>query len=500
MAFILRRPPEFEPKHAAFPYQLDAIRAVKDLPYAAIFHEQGLGKTKIAIDLALIWLQTDVVDTTFIVTKKSLVENWRNEVATHCHITPHVLSGDRRRNSASLNSPVLLYITNYEVIASNTAIIKLFLQTCRVACFLDESQKIKNPEAALTRTFHEISDAFERRIIMTGTPVANRPFDIWAQLKFLDGGATLGYTFEAFKRETDLPDQTTDTADYSRRLDKIHKRLARFTVRETKETAGIHLPEKTITVHRVELPAWQLVKYAAYRDELAYEYQLDGVTETDNVENILKRLLRLVQCASNPALIDDHYDREPGKYALLLEMCQELTIDSKLIVWTGFVDNVDWLADKLAEFDTVRIHGNLPIHERNRAVESFSRTGSKILVATPGAAKEGLTLTTANHAIFYDRSFSLDDYLQAQDRIHRISQTRECYVHNLIANDTVDEWVDVLLTAKYRAAQLAQGDIDAGVFQDSFRADVSDVLRAVLFPDSSRPQHNVQKQPEATDL
>ena len=56
MAFVLRRQPELSPKQAAYPYQLDAIRAVKDLPYAAIFHEQGLGKTKIAIDLALLWL------------------------------------------------------------------------------------------------------------------------------------------------------------------------------------------------------------------------------------------------------------------------------------------------------------------------------------------------------------------------------------------------------------------------------------------------------------
>ena len=499
MAFILRRPPEFEPKHAAFAYQLDAIRAVKDLPYAAIFHEQGLGKTKIAIDLALIWLQTDVVDTVFIVTKKSLVENWRNEIAAHCHITPHVLSGDRRQNSASLNSPVLLYITNYEVIAANTTIVKLFLQTCRVACILDESQKIKNPEAALTQTFHQIATAFERRVIMTGTPVANRPYDVWAQIRFLDGGEALGHTFEAFKHETDLPTQGTDTAEYSRQLDRVHERLARFTVRETKETAGIRLPDKTISVHHVDLPAWQLAQYAAYRDELAYEYEVEGVAQTDNVENILKRLLRLVQCASNPALIDERYDREPGKYALLLDMCRELTINSKLIVWTGFVDNVDWLADKLSEFDTVRIHGSLPIHERTRAVESFTRAGARILVATPGAAKEGLTLTTANHAIFYDRSFSLDDYLQAQDRIHRISQTRDCYIHNLIAIDTVDEWVDVLLTAKYRAAQLAQGDINAVTFQDSFRVDVSDVLRAVLFPNARKPEPGAPVQPKVKD-
>ena len=75
MAFVLRNAPNLAAKHAAYPYQLDAIRAVQDLPYAAIFHEQGLGKTKIAIDLALLWLKGDVVETAIVVTKKSLVEN-----------------------------------------------------------------------------------------------------------------------------------------------------------------------------------------------------------------------------------------------------------------------------------------------------------------------------------------------------------------------------------------------------------------------------------------
>ena len=212
MAFILRRPPELSPKQAAYPYQLDAIHAVKDLPYAAIFHEQGLGKTKIAIDISLLWLQSDAVDTVFIITKKSLVENWHKEVTRHCHITPHVLSGNRVQNSASLNSPVLVYITNYESVAANDATIRLFLKTCRVGCILDESQKIKNPDTALTRTFHSISASFKRRIIMTGTPSANRPYDIWAQVKFLDDGKSLGSSFETFKHEMDLPTRSSDSS------------------------------------------------------------------------------------------------------------------------------------------------------------------------------------------------------------------------------------------------------------------------------------------------
>ena len=498
MAFVLRRQPEFSPKHAAYPYQLDAIRAVKDLPYAAIFHEQGLGKTKIAIDLALSWLQNDTVDTVFVVTKKSLVQNWCREVAGHCHITPHVLSSNRRQNSASLNSPVLLYVTNYEVISANSQIIRLFLQTCRVGCILDESHKIKNPEAALTRTFFDLADSFDRRVIMTGTPAANRPYDIWSQIRFLDGGDALGGTFEAFRHEMDLPGRTDDATAYGARLATIHRRLAAFAVRETKDTAGIHLPEKTITAHEVHLPGWQMAKYSAYRDELAYEYDIDGVPEVDDVESVLKRLLRLVQCASNPALIDGRYEHEPGKYGILLDMCREFTVDSKVIIWTGFVDNVDWLATRLAEFQPVRIHGGLPIDQRNKAVDAFTSASNLVLIATPGAAKEGLTLTSANHAIFFDRGFSLDDYLQAQDRIHRISQTRECFIHNLIAHDTIDEWVDVLLNAKYRAAQLAQGDIGATEFGDTFRTDIAEVLQGVLFPSrQNRPDPHRHPEREA---
>jgi len=501
MAFKLRNPPKFVPKFDAFPYQVDALMSVKELQYAAIFHEQGLGKTKIAIDLSLTWLLNDTVDTVFIITKKSLVQNWCNEVNAHSHITPHVLSGNRHQNSISLNSPVLLYITNYEVIVSNTSIIKLFLQTCRVGCILDESQKIKNPKATLTRTFHDFSDLFKRRVIMTGTPAANRPYDIWAQIKFLDGGKSLGYSYDTFKYDMDLPAQqfynNTDKentisnsprsgikVEYGKRLSNIHDLIKNFTVRETKETAGISLPKKKIITHSVELPSWQMAKYLAYRNELSYQFQLDGALETDNAESILKRLLRLVQCASNPALIDGQFEHIPGKFEKLQELCSRLTPTSNLIVWTGFISNVEWMADQLAEYNAVYLHGNLSINERNLAIEIFTQSKSRILIATPGAAKEGLTLTTANHAIFYDRGFSLDDYTQAQDRIHRISQSRDCYVHNLIARNTIDEWVDVLLMAKYRAAQLAQGDINVAEFSNTFRADVSDILESILFSDN----------------
>ena len=147
--------------------------------------------------------------------------------------------------------------------------------------------------------------------------------------------------------------------------------------------------------------------------------------------------------------------------------------------------NADWLAKELAEFGTVRVHGELDMNSRNSEISNFkTQDDIKVLVATPGAAKEGLTLTVANHAIFYDRTVGLDDYLQAQDRIHRISQTRECFVWNLVCEGTVDVWVDSLLQAKRLAAQLLQSDITQEQYEEkadySFGHTVAEILNAPM--------------------
>ena len=176
----------------------------------------------------------------------------------------------------------------------------------------------------------------------------------------------------------DLPARHSAAVDYGTRLSTIYQRIAQFTVRETKTPRASTCPRKPSlpTMWTCPLGRWRNTPPTATNS--AYEYDTDGVVEIDNVDSILKRLLRLVQCASNPALIDGRYEHDPAKFPLLLDMCREFTAGSKLIIWTGFIDNVNWLAAKLVEFDPVCIHGSLPMHQRNQAVQSFTNSSNLV--------------------------------------------------------------------------------------------------------------------------
>ena len=482
----LKREPDLTLKHQAFTYQLEAVNAVKDREYAAIFHEQGLGKTKVAIDLIVYWLSHRLLDTALIVVKKGLVDNWQRELASHSQLSPRVLTNNRTSNFYAFNSPARVMLAHYEAIRSEEERMHLFLRTRSVGAILDESTKIKNPDAGLTKVFLHLAPLFVRRVIMSGTPISNRPQDIWSQIKFLDNGISLGEDFDDFKRSVNLTNDLSDREDQQRtletRLHRISKSISGFTVRETKARAEIELPDKVVHSVVTEWEPRQEDLYRQVRESLRVIIFQDGQLVADESDVVLKRLLRLVQVTSNPNLIDGSYQFEPGKLEPLLELVASIAkADEKCIVWTSFVDNVAWLTRVLRAHNPQSVHGMLNSAARSSAIQRFqSDPSAEVLIATPGSAKEGLTLTVANHVIFYDRLFSLDDYLQAQDRIHRISQSRICHVHNLIMRDSIDEWIEALLHSKRTAAQLAQGDIDMQCYRSDMSYDFGDLIRVIL--------------------
>ena len=483
---ILRKEPSYSTKLEAFPYQEEAVRSIRELEYAAIFHEQGLGKTKIAIDLALYWLEKKELDTVIFVVKKGLIQNWFREFKSHAHIKPKVLTQNRNDNFFVFNSPVKVIITNFEIIRSEEPRIKLFLKTRNVGAILDESAKIKNPDSALSKTFIELSPGFKKRVILTGTPIANRPYDIWSQIFFLDQGKSLGTEFNDFKSSFDLTNKLYK--DESKRdefedcLSNLFIKIAPFTVRETKRSGILELPKKVYERIETDWESYQFELYKQIKEEERALVIRNGLPSEDISEEILKRLLRLLQVASNPKLVDSNYSQRPGKFEYLSELiAQIISQGEKVIVWTSFTANVDWLKSEFLKYNACKVHGKITIENRNKAINRFLEDeSSKILIATPGAAKEGLTLTVANHVIFYDRSFSLDDYLQAQDRIHRISQKKECYIYNLIMKDSIDEWIDKLLQAKELSAQLGQGDISIDYYKSKISYSFGHIIKSIL--------------------
>ena len=275
-----------------------------------------------------------------------------------------------------------------------------------------------------------------------------------------------------------------NTARFEQRLKDTYNRIRAFTIRETKASAEIQLPEKTIRNTEARLKPKQKKLYQDYRDELAAEILREGIETWDHAEDILKRLLRLVQVASNPKLVDQAYDEPPGKFEVLDTIMERKSpVDPKTLIWTSFRENVGTIASRYPYTQPAIVHGGLSIEERNTHLKRFIEDQEcRLLIATPGAAKEGLTLTVANHAVFLDRSFSLDDYLQAQDRIHRISQTSDCLIENIVAKDTIDEWIGELLSAKELAANLVQGDITQSEYRKQATYNFNDLLQKILNP------------------
>ena len=481
-----RKAPILNLKKNAYPFQQEAFEQIKDHEYFAIFHEQGLGKTKIAIDLTYYWLSNELVDSVLVVTKKSLIQNWQDELIIHGNLHPIILGVDKAESLENMFVPGFIYLTHFESVRNNFEAFKGFFKFREVAIILDESTQIKNPSSKTAKAFHEIANYSKKRIIMTGTPISNRPYDIWSQIYFLDFGERLGKSFKDFKEDYDLDNRLSKSYSgqiiFKNALNALKELISDCSVRETKQTAGIELPGKRYIVEYADFEPQQFILYSKLQKVLYATVMKEDKLVEENVEVILKRLIRLVQVASNPLLIDDSYSATACKINVLKKIINKATSEnSKIIIWTNFIENVEWLIKNIDIDRCIGIHGGIDTKIRNKLISSFrNNSGKDILVTTPGVAREGLTLVEANYSIFFDRNFSLENYLQAQDRIYRISQKKECFIYKIIVKNSIDEWVDALLAAKEIAARYAQGDITKDEYEKEMSFDFADLLADVL--------------------
>lgn len=452
---MIKAEQNYESKTNALPHQVEAINFIYEHKEIALFDEQGLGKTKIVIE-ALCWsMRRGEIEGVLVVAPMSLLYNWEQEVVKHSFLIPIVLRGSKREKRYKFMTGANFYITNYEAVIAELQRIKRFCKSRKVAVVLDESARIKDPSTKTAQALFQLIPFSMKRIIITGTPVANKPFDLWSQFYFLDEGKLLGSDFDGFKTRFNERNPY-----YKEHLQELKAVVTNHSIRRCKDEV-LELPEKKIINCYVKLSGKQLDLYNELREELRIEVMsLNGDIVIDEAENILKKLLRLTQIASNPILIDKGYIDTPVKFALLDNLLKEIVSKGeKAIVWTNFVENIMILKNRYSQYHPLVIYGDIPIKDRAEAVRKFQDSDKNmIMIANPAAAREGLTLTRANNAIYLDRNFNLVDYLQSQDRIHRISQTKECNIYKILAKNTIDEYIDRLVEVKQDFAGYIQGD------------------------------------------
>jgi SWI/SNF-related matrix-associated actin-dependent regulator 1 of chromatin subfamily A len=463
----------------ALPHQLEGIQFIREREAAALFDEQGLGKTKQLIDALSQEIAAGVIAAALVICPNGLKTTWAEEIEKHSSMRYAVFGAGRRARREAFGSlRAQIYVINYEAVAAELPSLKALLRFRPTALVLDESHRIKTPGARVTRAIFALRSESPKRVIATGTPVANKPEDLWAQLFFLDGGEAVGQTFAAFRS------RYTAKGGYTN-IDELRERVAGLSLRREKSST-LTLPEKTVVRVPVRIDGEQLRMYEVLRNELAvWVRTLTGEQVLEQAENILTRLVRLAQLASNPSLLDAGYAETPAKFQALDTLLHSYIGEqhSKVIVWTSFVGNIGALLSRYSTYRPVSIYGEMPNKERDRAIRAFKEDPRvQLLVANPAAAREGLTLTQSRVAIYLDRTFNLVDFLQSQDRIHRLSQSRPCDIVLLIAERTVDEFVDFSLAQKHRLARYTQRDTGE-ISPRDLELRKPDVLRALVNPE-----------------
>lgn len=451
----------FSTKTTPFRHQLEAVEFMKGHKNVPLFDEQGLGKSKVVIDTLCQDIKNNLINSALIVCKKFLLHTWKKEISKHSYLQTTILGGTKNQRGRSFMHSSHFYLINYESFIQELERIKMFLKLRRFAVVLDESQKIKNPISKITQSILEIGNLAVKKIIITGTPIANKPEDLWSQFYFLDNGRLLGSNSREFRNKFRIKLKGERTLrKYEPNLSLLKEKIDGVAIRRTKDI--LELPEKVYRDIFVEIRGRQKQMYEKLKRELLLEIaEIDGQYFIEKIDNYLVKLLRLTQIASNPAMLDENYTEIPAKFMILDGLIKNImNKQEKVIIWSSFRKNIRILRRRYEDYGALMLFGDIPIKDRDETVDKFtSNAENRVLVANPSAAKEGLTLTTANNAIYLDRTFNMDDYLQSQDRIHRISQKHKCNIIKLIAIGTIDEYIDDILEKKHAIARYTLGDV-----------------------------------------
>jgi SNF2 family DNA or RNA helicase len=179
--------------------------------------------------------------------------------------------------------------------------------------------------------------------------------------------------------------------------------------------------------------------------------------------NKLTEILKLQQVCNGFLKTDDGETKEftNAKLTELTNILDE--VDGKVIIWANFVHNIETiiktLQDKFGTISVVSIYGDVAVEARNSAVVNFQKNDKvRFFVGNPSTGGYGLNLTEASTVIYFSNSFNLEIRQQSEDRAHRIGQENKVTYIDLIAKDTIDEFVLKSLNQKLTLSAQTLGE------------------------------------------
>ncbi|MFY8004946.1 MAG: DEAD/DEAH box helicase, partial [Chitinophagaceae bacterium] len=317
----------------------------------------------------------------------------------------------------------------------------------------DESHYIKNPGSLASKAIVQLAAA--TRIALTGTPIMNNTFDLYAQLLFLLPG--MFGSREFFKKEyADPIDRERDEA----KMNALKKVTAPFIFRRTKEQVATDLPQKTETVLWCTMSENQKAAYESVKERIKTSL-FDSIKEKGieaSKMSILNGMLQLRQICNDTRLIknNDFFCDESVKVKVLLTELQNIVGNHKALVFSQFTQMLDILETHLQQENIayLRLDGSTPIAERQQLVEQFQREdgAERVFLISLKAGNAGLTLTAADYVFLFDPWWNTAVQQQAIDRTHRIGQTKNVFAYQLICKNTIEERIIQLQTAKKQIA------------------------------------------------
>ncbi len=436
------------------PYQTSGyqwLNYLNDVGWGGILaDDMGLGKTIQALSMLEHYKEVNGSLKAIVVCPTTLIYNWKNEVEKFTpSLSWHIHHGSTRGRSTEELQQHNIIITTYGTLRSD---IQLLLKGNYDYVILDESQAIKNPASKVTKAACLLNA--KNRLCMSGTPLQNNTFDIFAQMNFLNPGL-LG-NMEFFRNEFATPIDKFGEQDQKEHLRKL---LYPFILRRTKEQVAKDLPEKTETILFCEMEDEQRKIYDVYRN--TYREKILGSIDDQGIGKsqltILQGLMKLRQICDSPAILNEE-EKHPNHSIKLDELAREIEEnigDHKALIFSQFLGMLALIKKKLVE-DDIKFEyfdGSTSAVDREKAIQNFQNNDEcRVFLISLKAGGVGLNLTAADYVYIVDPWWNPAVEQQAIDRTHRIGQTKNIFAYRMICIDTIE---DKILQLQERKKKLA---------------------------------------------